>query len=103
MASYLSALARAKGKEERRALLNTYPPDVFNKINECAYNTLKGNVHLTPGQKRRLQPFRKQLRTLANRRVPKKIKKRILIQSGGAILPLLLGPLAGLLGSLFSR
>lgn len=98
MDSYMSALVRAKGKEQRRALLNVCSPSVLNKIMKCASDTLKGNVHLTSNQIRRLQPFRKQFRTLADRKVPKTLKKRILIQSGGSILPTIFEPYKGAFG-----
>lgn len=88
----------SKGKEQRRALLNVCPPSVLNKINKCASDTLKGNVHLTTNQIRRLQPFSKQLRTLADRKVPKTLKKKVLIQSGGSILPTIFEPYKGAFG-----
>lgn len=94
----MSALVRAKGKEQRRALLNVCLPSVLNKINKCASDALKGSVHLTPNQIRWLQLFRKQLRTLADRKEPKTVKKRILIQTGGSILPTIFEPYKGAFG-----
>ena len=74
-------------------------------ICECAYNTLNGNVPLTPAQHRKLRRYNKQLRTLANRKKSQKVKKRTLQSGGflGALLSTILPVVTGLIGGLVNR
>lgn len=85
----------------RKALLKSADVGVVKAICEVADNTLKGNVKLNPKQKSRLSRYKKVLRRLARRGENWKVKKRVLLQKGGAIIPLLLPLLGGVLGSLF--
>jgi hypothetical protein len=73
---------------------------VVKAVCEIADNTLKGNVRLSSQQKSRLARYKKVLRKLARRGENWKIKKRVLIQKGGALIPLLLPLLGGVLSSL---
>lgn len=61
-------------------------PDLIRAFCECCYNVLKGNVPLTPRQKKRLARYKKKLRQLSDRKTSIKRKRKIL-QTGG-IVPL---------------
>ena len=76
---YLQVLAEATPKL-RKILVKNVPESVITAICECCLNTLKGVIPLTPHQKRRLAPYKTQLRALANRKVSRKRKKTYLTQ-----------------------
>ena len=97
---FLQILAKANPKL-RKILIKKVPESVITAICECCLNTLKGVIRLTPRQKRRLAPYKTQLRALANRKVSRKCKKTYLMQRGGALLPFVLPVALGSLGSLF--
>ena len=63
----LQMLARKKNAKLKKAIIASADINLICSIAECAYNFLKGNVRLTPMQKAKLQRYRKQLRTLANK------------------------------------
>ena len=77
--------------------------DLINTLCECGYNVLKGNVPLTPSQKKRLQRHKYTLRALVgNKRKSLQYKKELLQKGGflGALLAPLIGTvLSGVLGS----
>ncbi len=102
-AATLYLLARA-GPKVQRAVLKDAEPALLTTVCECAKNILKGNVPLSGLEKRRLALYKRQLRHLADRRMGKGQKKRLVVQKGG-FLPALLGPLIGtlapLIGGLF--
>ena len=62
-------------------------------MGECALNVLQGNVKLSNCKKRKLRKFRRQLRTVADKHVPVARKKKVIIQSGGFLVPLLVAVL----------
>jgi hypothetical protein len=62
---------------------------LFDSINECVLNVLVGNVPLSTCLRRKLQKYKLALRRLADRSVRHSAKKRLLIQKGGFLLPLL--------------
>jgi len=72
------------------------------------YQVCKGKFHLPPKVQKKISPFRRDIRDLANK---KKLKskaglKRRLIQRGGflgALLPVVLGLLSSVGGKLFER
>lgn len=98
----LRALHRAT-PSMRQSMLKASDCGLVRSICECADNTLKGHVKLSSLQKTRLSRHKKILRKLVRRGQNWKTKKKILLQRGGAILPLLLGPLlGGVLSSLFN-
>ena len=97
---YLQILAEAKPKL-RKILIKNLPESVVTAICECCLNTLKGVIPLTPRQKRRLAPYKTQLRALANGKVSRKRKKAYLTQRGGSFLPSILPAALGALRSFF--
>lgn len=100
-ASTLKFLADAK-PHQRKAVLKTADKELIHCICECVYNTIQGKVPLTINQKNRLCRHKKDLRIIAQKTGSLQKKKKLLVQKGGAILPLILGPLiTGVLSSLF--
>ena len=73
----------------RRAILAHSDGELINSVGECALNVLQVNVKLSKCAKRKLRTFRRQLRTVADRHVPLARKKKVIIQSGGFLVPLL--------------
>ncbi len=81
-----------------------------HSLSEIGYNTLLGNVPLTPTQKSKLKKFRRDLYLLVDKGTPITLKRKLLRkkkgnknQRGGflaTLLPALLGPFVSLLGTL---
>src|SRR5688572_8829638 len=88
-------------RNTRRALLNE--KEVLHCVCECVLNTLNGVVPLSEKRKNNLSAYKKELRLLANKTISKNKKKRIIVQKGGAFLPMLLTPAISLLSTLLSR
>ena len=72
---------------------------------EIIHNLLSGNITLTANQKKKLQKYKKQFRYLSSKcinknkkkkNINKKISRRVIVQSGGA-LPFLIPLLAPLI------
>lgn len=84
-------------KEQRQALLNKADNDVVRGICECALNTLQGTVPVTEERKKKLKKYKNVLRKLADTRKKYKknwkLKKRVIIQKGQGLLPILLPPI----------
>ena len=72
----------------RKAILANCKDELVKTLSECSLNLLRGNVKLTPCQKRKLRKNRVHLRKLADKRVSLTSKKSI-VQRGGFLLPLL--------------
>ena len=100
--AYLQILAKCKPKI-RKVIIDPGPADVLMCVCECCYNLLKGTVPLTPTQKQRLSRYKKHLRALADKKVSRVKKRRILNQKGGNLLAALLPPVLSVLGSLFIK
>ena len=82
--------------QTRKKLVKDSPSEVIRCVSECCHNVLKGKVHLSSAQKKKLYPNRQHLRRLASKSLSTKKKKQILNQKGGflsllapALLPLL--------------
>jgi hypothetical protein len=84
----------------RRSLINMADRQLIHCICECTSNVLKGNVDLSPTEKRRLARHRKILRRLVKKGENWKAKRKIIAQKGGFLLPLL-APIVGALLSSF--
>jgi len=72
----------------RKAILANSKSEFVKTLSECSLNLLRGNVKLTPCQKKKLRKHRVHLRKLADKRVSLTSKKAI-VQRGGFLLPLL--------------
>jgi len=73
----------------RKAFLANCKSELVKTLTECSLNLLRGNVKLTPCQKRKLRKHRVHLRKLADKRVSLTSKRKIIVQRGGFLLPLL--------------
>jgi len=59
----------------RKAIIYNCDKDLVNCVSECALNLLHGNVKLPDCARRNLRKYRRQLRTVVDRRVPLARKK----------------------------
>lgn len=86
----------------RRAILKASDKNLVRSICECAENCISGRVNLHPAQKSRLSRHKRLLRKLVKKGDTWQKKKRI-IQKGGSLIPLLLGPiLSGVISGLMA-
>ncbi|KAJ0169451.1 hypothetical protein K1T71_015038 [Dendrolimus kikuchii] len=84
----------------RTALLKSCDEDEINCICECIHNVLQGKVPIEEKNKKKLKNYKSVLRKLVRKGV-NKARKSIIIQKGGAFLPIILGAiLSGLVESL---
>ena len=77
-------------------------PEVQKILREVSLNVLKGNISLTPLQKRKLKEHARQVRILACPRTSHKSRVRI-SQRGGLLAALAVPLISGLLGGLFKK
>ena len=95
----LRKLAQAKTKKQRLEILNKSKSCIFYAISDISKNILNNNIKIDEKTKRKLKPYKGDLRTLARKsKVPLKQRKQIVITSGGAFLPALLWPAISYLG-----
>ena len=94
-AGILRLLSKSKGKV-LKDIIRACDASLVKAVCECAANVLKGRVPLSSNHKGRLRRFAKHLRTITNKKVSIRRRKKI-IQEGG-FLPALLAPLAAILG-----
>lgn len=91
-AALLQALVYASPKL-RRAIIKHADKSLVRLICECSLNVLRGAVPLKESDKKSLKKYRKALRRLIDKRNKSLLKrKKILNQSGGSILPILIAP-----------
>jgi len=89
---------------QRNLFLKKSSNDFVKCICEVCHNLLKGNIPIDKKQKRNLYRYRNVLRFLASRKnTSVAVKRRKLIQKGGAFLPLLLPPLLSIADELLPR
>jgi len=58
-------------------------------ISECILNVLNGNIKMTVCDTRKLQKHKAALRKVSDKRVPLSAKKKLTLQCGGFLLPVL--------------
>jgi hypothetical protein len=96
----LHVLRKARPKL-RKAIVSHGDKELVKSICECVLNVLNGNVSLTACAKRKLQKHKVVLRKVADKRVPLSSKKRLIVQKGGFLLPLLTAVLPALASYIF--
>jgi hypothetical protein len=96
----LHVLRKARPKL-RKAIVSYCDEELVKSICECVLNVLNGNVGLTDCAKRKLQKYKVVLRKVADKRVPLYSKKRLIVQKGGILLPLLTAVLPALASYIF--
>lgn len=91
-------------KRQTKALLQlTNDDDFCRAICEVCLNLVKGNVPLTKRQKAEFTPKRKKLvRSLAQKKLSRKARKQLVVQTGG-FLPALIAPVISILGGLLGE
>jgi hypothetical protein len=87
---------------KRKTILNQASPDLIQCISEVAFNITKGNIPISNLQKRKLLPFKDDLRYLSKKSHTSLKQKRKVIQKGG-FLPLILTPLLSVVGSILGE
>ena len=75
--------------QARRALLASPDDELVKAIVESALNTLNGNHKLTKEEKSKLKIHNCRLRALIDPKINFKSKRKVLVQKGGFIVPLL--------------
>lgn len=73
----------------RKAIITNSRKELLNSISECALNVLRGNVQLSACQKRKLQQHKAIIRKVSDKHVPLSAKRRIILQRGDFLVPLL--------------
>lgn len=78
--------------QKRKILLKKANLEFFKSIIECVENVMKGNIQLKKECKEKLKKYKSILRKVFNSGNELKVKKKIIVQNGGAFLPALLMP-----------
>ena len=84
-----------------KAILSNCDRELVNSICECVLNVLNGNVKLSGCVTRKLRKHKAVLRKVADKRVPISGKKKLIVQRGGFLLPLLSAVLPALATLIF--
>jgi hypothetical protein len=84
----------------RKAIISNSNSDLVRILCECVLNVLHGNIVLTECCKRKLKK-KIILRSLADKLVPLKDTKKVIVQGGGFLVPLLGAVLPALASLLF--
>ena len=88
----LQKLQKSRSLAVRRQLLKQSSREVIICLIECIVNILHEKVPLKPSHRKKLVRHAKTIRTLAKVRSEKTARK-LLVQKGGSILPLILAPI----------
>jgi len=72
-----------------KAIISNCNKELLNSISECILNVLNGKVKLSGCSTRKLRQHKATLRKVADKQVPLSTKKKLLVQRGGFLLPLL--------------
>lgn len=83
--------------ESRRKILKNCNSNLIKAIVECVRNVLKKNVQLEAKRVKKLEVYKKTLRNIANSKKNIKGQKKLIVQTGGSFLPLLLTPIVSYL------
>jgi hypothetical protein len=102
MSLFLHVLKDSK-PQARRALLASASDKLITVSVECAINTLNGNQKLNKHEKTKLSKYKNRLRALVNPEISFKSKRKILIQKGVFIVPLLTSILSSVIGPLITN
>jgi hypothetical protein len=97
----LQVLRAAKPKL-RKAIISNCDRELVHPMSECILNVLKGNVKLSHCAKRKLRKHKATLRKVADEHLSLARKKKVIVQRGGFLLPLL-GAVLPTLASLIFR
>ena len=82
-------LLRTAEPKLRKAIISNCNKELVNSISECILNVLNGNVKLAGCNTSKLRKHKDTLRKVADKRIPLSAKKKLIVQRGGFLLPLL--------------
>ena len=85
----------------QRKMLGSLKTDTIQSLVEAAINIMRGNVPLTESQFNNLKRFRKELTNFTKKKTSQK-QRLAMLQKGNGLLSGLLGPIAQMLGGLFT-
>jgi hypothetical protein len=98
----LQRLVKSCNKRRGR-IISKCDDELLKCLCECAQNTLNSNVPLTPAQLKKLARHKKIVRELACKKTTLKAKrKKLLKQTGGFLLPLLVPIITAIIQTLSS-
>ena len=99
---YVKLLSVCKDQKLYKALLQSAPDSVIKTICNASLNAYKGEVHLTPSQKKLFGKHKKLFEKLSTRQVSIKAKRKLLNQKGNGLplIPIILSTVLSSLGSL---
>lgn len=80
-------------KKSRTKILKYCDLKLTEAIIECIFNVLRKNVEFERKRVKKLVKYKNVLRRLANPRYKVKNKQKLIIQSGGGFLPIILSPI----------
>lgn len=93
----LELLTKANAQSRKKILVNC-DDNLIKAIVECVHNVLKNNIEFKPERIKRLKKHKKTLRQIGHS--PHKninTHKKLIVQSGGSFLPILLAPIVSYL------
>lgn len=97
---FVKYLAVSKDPKATTAVLKSAPEAVVKSVCNAALNLLKGDINITPNQKKIFKQHKAVISKLASKGIPIKVKRNLLTQKGsGFFIPLLLGSVLTTLGS----
>lgn len=94
----LKAIKNADAKK-RRQLHSLFGDQLVDAVCECAYNVMKNKVKVKTTTRKKLVKYHPHLLALSTKKTPRQVKKKIILQTGGALFPLLIPPVLGVLSS----
>jgi hypothetical protein len=99
---YVKLIAVCKDPKLYKELLHKAPDPVIKSICNAAINALRGEIHLTPANKKLFTKHKKLIEDLSTRQVTIKSKRKLLNQKGNGLplIPLILSTVLSSLGSL---
>ena len=101
---YIKFLAVSKDPNATAAVLKTAPDPVIKSVCNAAENVLRGNIILTPAQKKQFKLRKNLIVLLRTKGVSISRKRKLLSQKGGAFwIPLLLSTVLSTLANTFFK
>ena len=101
---YIKFLAVSKDPTATAAVLKTAPDPVIKSVCNAAENILRGNIRLSPAQKKQFKLRKNLIIQLRTKSVSIARKRKLLSQKGGAFwIPLLLSTVLSTLANTFFK
>ncbi len=98
---YIKFLAVCRDPQQLKLLISKSPDSVVKAICDAALNAIRGEVKITPSQKKLFKKHRALLEQLAIRKGSLKTKRNSIIKGGAApLIPVILSVVLASLGSL---